>query len=236
MCVCVCVCVCVSAVFWLHQTFIQHFDNGNRFYVKRKRFSTHGFLWKGFFRELQPFLLVLRHGGHFFFICCLSILTHTFARVSYCSIVACTIVVWVRARSMIFTTCGIFTVCTTSNCVARALLDYEYKASHNYTTGCECHWPCSRTTAVQSTIGHSPSLFIIVTLGTRCKCYVVIFVIHVQDSNCFLYYIYACAFWLTKLKLLVHCMWHSAECFAPWCFINTSNLQEIQRKALHNEK
>ena len=44
LCVCVCVCLCVSAVFWLHQTFIQHFDNGKRFCVKRKRFSTHGFL------------------------------------------------------------------------------------------------------------------------------------------------------------------------------------------------
>ena len=39
-----CVCVCVSAVFWLHQMFIQHFDSGNRLFVKRKRFSTHGFL------------------------------------------------------------------------------------------------------------------------------------------------------------------------------------------------
>ena len=24
---------------------------------------------------------------------------------------------------------------------------------------------------------------------------------------------------LTKFKLVVHCMWHSAEHFAPWCFI-----------------
>ena len=38
-----------------------------------------------------------------------------FARVSYYSIVPCTVVVWVRARSMIFTMCGIFIVYTTSN-------------------------------------------------------------------------------------------------------------------------
>ena len=83
LCVCVCVCVCVSAVFWLHKMFKQHFDNGNRLCAKRKRFSTHRFLWEGFFRELQPFLLVLRHGGHFtLLICWLSILTtctHAFA-------------------------------------------------------------------------------------------------------------------------------------------------------------
>ena len=64
---------------------------------------------------------------------------YAFVRVSNCSIVPCTVVVRVRARPMIFTTCGIFTVYTTSNCVARALRDYEYTASHNYTTGCECH-------------------------------------------------------------------------------------------------
>ena len=51
-------------------------------------------------------------------------------------------------------------------------------------------------------------------------------IIHVQDSNCLLYYIYACAF-LTKLKLLVHCMWHSAECFAPWCFIHLATLRYL---------
>ena len=53
-------------------------------------------------------------------------------RVSYSSIVPCTAVVRVEARSMIFTMCGIFTVYTTSNCVADAL-------SHNYTTHCEYH-------------------------------------------------------------------------------------------------
>ena len=36
----VCVCVCVSAVFWLHKKFIQHLENCNRLYAKRKRFST----------------------------------------------------------------------------------------------------------------------------------------------------------------------------------------------------
>ena len=40
-----------------------------------------------------------------------------FVRVSYCSIVPCT-VVRVRARSTIFTTCGIFTVYTTSKVTA----------------------------------------------------------------------------------------------------------------------
>ena len=52
---CVCVCVCVSAVFWLHKTFMQHFEHGNRLCVKHKRFLTHEFLWEGFFQELQRF-------------------------------------------------------------------------------------------------------------------------------------------------------------------------------------
>ena len=43
VCVCVCLCVCVSAIFWLHETFMQHFEHGNRLYAKRKRFSTHKF-------------------------------------------------------------------------------------------------------------------------------------------------------------------------------------------------
>ena len=52
---------------------------------------------------------------------------------SYSSRVPCTAVVRVEARSMIFTTCGTFTVYATSNCVASALRNYSYTASHNYT-------------------------------------------------------------------------------------------------------
>ena len=59
------------------------------------------------------------------------------------SIVPCTAVVRDQARLMIVTTCGTFTVYTTSNCVASALRDYAYTASHNdtidYTTHCEYH-------------------------------------------------------------------------------------------------
>ena len=62
---------------------------------------------------------------------------------SYSSIVPCTAVVRDQVRLMIFTTCGTFTVYTTSNCVASALRDYAYTASHNdtidYTTHCEYH-------------------------------------------------------------------------------------------------
>ena len=62
---------------------------------------------------------------------------------SYSSVVPCTAVVRVEARSMMFTTCGTFTVYATSNCVASVLRDYAYTASHNhtidYTTHCEYH-------------------------------------------------------------------------------------------------
>ena len=74
---------------------------------------------------------------------------------------------------MIFTTCGIFTVYTTSNCVARALRATSIRLP-TITPQIVNVIDLARTTAVQSTIGHS--LFIIITLGTRCKCYVVIFV------------------------------------------------------------
>ena len=64
-------------------------------------------------------------------------------RGSYSSIVPCSAIVRVDARSMIFITCGSFTIYTTANCVASALGDYAYTASHNYTidytTHCEYH-------------------------------------------------------------------------------------------------
>ena len=64
------VCVCLSAIFWLHQTFIQHFDNGNRLCAKCKRFQPTDFSEKASFESYSVFLLVLRHGGHFNLLIC----------------------------------------------------------------------------------------------------------------------------------------------------------------------
>ena len=47
--------VCLSAVCSRHITVIHGFEHRSRLFAKRSRFSTHRFLYKGFFRKLRPF-------------------------------------------------------------------------------------------------------------------------------------------------------------------------------------
>ena len=47
--------MCLSAVCSRHITVIHGFEHRSRLFAKRSRFSTHGFLYKGFFRKLRPF-------------------------------------------------------------------------------------------------------------------------------------------------------------------------------------
>ena len=140
LCVCVCVCVCPpfsGSIKRLYNTLITEIG----FMLNAKDFQLTDFSEKASFESYSLFCPFYGMAAILF---CSDMLTqHIDARVCKSvllySIVPCTVVVRVRARSMIFTTCGIFTVYTTKNCVARALRDYEYTASHNYTTGCECH-------------------------------------------------------------------------------------------------
>ena len=114
LCVCVCVCVCVCPSFSgsikrLYNTLITEIG----FMLNAKDFQLTDFSEKASFESYSLFCSFYGMAAILF----------------YCSIVPCTVVVRVRARSMIFITCGIFTVYTTSNCVARALRDYEYTAT-----------------------------------------------------------------------------------------------------------
>ena len=60
VCLFVCLFVCLLPVYWLFKRLTQWNEHTSRFFAKRWRFSTKGFLWNAFFQELQPLSLVLQ--------------------------------------------------------------------------------------------------------------------------------------------------------------------------------